>query len=77
MSHPDDADSPAIRRRVHDINNALNVIAMQAELVRLRSADSASAAEIARSIDIVVKECAKVGDLAVEISDAVKAETGQ
>lgn len=67
-----DDDVLAIRKRVHDINNALNVISMQSELVKLLAADSAAFEKISASVDTVLQECSKAGTLASEISSAIK-----
>ncbi len=67
-----EADVLAIRKQVHDINNALNVISMQSELVKMLAADSAAAARVEAAIDTVLKECAKAGAMANEISAVVK-----
>lgn len=73
MTKLEDGDVVAIRNHVHDINNALNVISMQSELVKLLAADSASAEKIVAAVDTVLSECVRAGDMAVAISSTMKA----
>lgn len=53
-----DSETRDARRRVHTIRNAINTIAMNAELARLavRRADEQL---VERSVDIVLEQCAR------------------
>lgn len=73
MSPLNDNDALAIRKHVHDINNALNVISMQSELIKLLAADSAAFEKVSASVDTVLRECVKAGEMAAAISSTVKA----
>lgn len=72
MPSLDDTDVLAIRKHIHDINNALNVISMQSELIKMLAADSAAFDKVAASIDVVLNESAKAARLAAAISGTVK-----
>ena len=69
----DDKDAAAIREDVHTINNALNVVSMQVELVKVLARDSAAADRIGAAIDTVLRECREAGKTASDISRRVKA----
>lgn len=69
----DDKDAAAIREDVHAINNALNVVSMQAELVKVLASDSTAADRICVAIDTVLQECREAGKTASGISRRIKA----
>lgn len=73
MTDLSDADKAAIRENVHTINNALNVVSMQVELVRLLANDATAADKVAAAIDTVLDECQKAGGIASDISRIIKA----
>ncbi len=69
----DDKEAAAIREDVHTINNALNVVSMQGELVKVLASDSAAAGRICAAMDALLEECRKAGETASNISRRIKA----
>lgn len=72
MTYLEDGDIAEIREDVHTINNALNVVSMQAELIKVLASDSASAEQIAAAVDVILNDCQKAGRSASGISRRVK-----
>lgn len=72
MVEMDEERVAEIRENIHTLSNALNTISMQAELVRMLSADCAAQAKIAECIDVIADECKKSGATAHAISGIVK-----
>lgn len=56
-----------LREKLHTLNNALNVMSVKAELVRVLASDSASAEEIASSVDDITRECRKSGGIVQDV----------
>ena len=73
MTELSDTDRATIRENVHAINNALNVVSMQSELIKILGTDAAAAEKISAAIDCVLDECRKAGDFASDISRIVRA----
>ena len=73
MTDLSETDKSAIRENVHAINNALNVVSMQAELIKILSQDAAAADKVSAAIDCVLGECRKAGEIASDISRIIRA----
>ncbi|MEO0996137.1 MAG: hypothetical protein AAFX58_01345 [Pseudomonadota bacterium] len=63
MNRIDPATARELRRRLHDISNALNAILMQAELVRLYTNGGTPADDVAAALETISNECRSAGAL--------------
>lgn len=72
MSAPE-LDRKLLRQSLHDINNALNAMSMQAELSKLHIDDKEL--DLAkRALDVVLAECRRAAGLNLMIQRAVGTE---
>ena len=58
-----DVRSAVLRQQLHDINDALNSIAMQAEFIRLQHRGGEFPQGVEAALDVIIGECRNGGAL--------------